>query len=483
MKSTERTAFWDSDQGRLGASAAVVALVLGLAFAIPPSNRAVTRPAAAAGNSKVIPAKASAATDAPAEKVASEEPGNKGAATYDDTPKPEPPSRPTAESVKARLEQAQAESLAALESRVKEAEGYFAQRRRGTLAFAKEVIDSVNGDFASGMLGASADMLGTALKQLTGGGKVGHPDDGVYDRLAARYAGRFERHVVDRGRMYKEVDAIAEAYLGDLRAIEARLLVDLRIDDELPLYVYLPRSRLFGPPASDFERLMTPVVRVADDAFAMGIFQFAGSLAVGAIIDRTLVPSGTPLAGKFAIDLAGGEATDLAIEEIIKISGRDPVAKVVAQAAAVSDNLRSLIIDGDGLAGRKYGDLSRLRDQATHPAVERACKEALRKIEASPALGLRGRLQLIHNRRIDERRTAVARSLKLLTTELGEKPQPGKRPQPYVPKLYQLDFEPVANNQTVMVTREYQAPEPPVSAEEARVIHFANTIRDYFGGL
>lgn len=459
MESTERTAFWDTDQGRLAASAAVMALVLGLALAIPPSNRSVTPTAAVASNFTVIPAKSSATTETPAEKVSSEESGTKGVVGVEDAPKAEPPSRLTAESVKARLEQAKADSAAALESRGKEAERYFAQRRRGTLAFAKEVLDSVNGDFASGVIGASADMLGTALKKLTGGGRVGQPDEDVYDRLAARYAGRFERHVIDRGRMYKEVDAMAEAYLGDVRAIEARLLVDLRIDDELPFIVYLPRTRLFGPPAGELGDLMTPLVRVADEAFAMGILQFAGSMALGAIIDRTLVPSGTPLAGKLAIDLAGGEATDLAIDQIIKLSGRDPVARVVAKAVVVSDNMRSLIIDGDGLAGKKFDQLSKLLDRATHPVEEGACKEAMRAIEASPALGLRPRLQLIHDRRTDERRTEVARLLHLPAAELGQGTE---------------RFASIAGliDQTM-----------PISAEAAKVIRFANAIRDYFGGL
>jgi hypothetical protein len=286
-------------------------------------------------------------------------------ATVAETPAvEEKPAAPTPEALwaaaVARLEQADRESARALETRRAELAGFFGERKKGALAFAAAMTSPeaklrFTGDCALGL------PLGLA-NALFGDGKRVEPGVERYAR------DRFAQHVLTPEQLRLAADQLVAHYGNDIDEINARFLVDVRIDSALPRVRSDYRAPTFDTASPGFDGLIDRVVgQTFRDTLASAASMFVGDAITGGVL-----PSSTNPVVRLGADVIVGDKVGNAVEGAMAQTGFDPKARVVELVVAALDDLLTKMVGRGGFEAA----LREMHDRASRERRELARRVA-----------------------------------------------------------------------------------------------------------
>jgi hypothetical protein len=290
---------------------------------------------------------------------------------------------------------------------------FFAARKRGAGPFAQAVLGTEGKAQAAGALAEGAV---NAVGELFGNKPSAGPDS------FTRYVGRcFRLHVLDTGQLQKTIDHAVAGYAGDVRALEGKLLVDLRADLDDAGFDFtraLPAIRGGDAVAGQTDAMISQAIDAAVADFSATIVKFAVSTVIGNAVGDRLTQDGDSGVKKFGVNVAAGMAVDKVLDEAISRAGYDPEGALAAKVTAALDRMRERLMEGNPGAIRNYSILCIYRDSYTDQTIRSACREAADVMERGANLGLRHRLLTLHA----ERRDFRAATLRKFVLGVGEPP-------------------------------------------------------------
>jgi hypothetical protein len=286
-----------------------------------------------------------------------------------------------------RMLQADRESIEAAHQRLETVKQYLEERKRGARPFAEAVLNLKGKALYTAGLAAQA---GNAIGEVFGASTSPSNGFNLYVRDCYR------EHVIGETRqLQKVIDDATAGYAGDVKAIEAQLLVDLRsdlADDAVHLKDPLPGLSATGMLKFACDQAVARAVEDAGSDFAAMIVSGAVSWVAGDVIGNQFISENDSAAKKLGVNVVAGAVVDQAIAGAMAQAGYDPVAKVAAKAVESLDLTCNLLIES-------YTDVAPLFPRVLylsigHPNndVRLAFVRAVEAMESSPSLGLRARL-------------------------------------------------------------------------------------------
>ena len=293
---------------------------------------------------------------------------------------------PEKRAVRTRLNEADTQSKAALDERVKPLAQLFARSRTGAGAFAKEAM-SWRGKWA---LVRGAAVPGTHREFLSEA---------------------FTRHIFTPDELRDAIESVCRAYADDLDGVEGEMLVRLRMDladPDRPLHKLPPHlrdddafqreyhaliARVAGDTQSDLAVTAgrEVVVLVATELATRAAVQAARAAAVEMGVQGTVLGSGAVSGlATLGVGIVAGFIIDAVIEELFKLIGYDGESRVETAVRGAIDKLEAALIGDPGLArylgGAKKGalrvEMEKLHEERSklrRGAVELMLKEGGRK--------------------------------------------------------------------------------------------------------
>jgi hypothetical protein len=314
-----------------------------------------------------------------------------------------------------RLEKADQESAAAIDREVAKLDVFFGERKRGARPFAEEIL-GLGAKVEHGAMVADQAIANAArsLKELLLGKDEEDQDDfpDMEDAYTVNAQQMFERHVCDPLQVQRAVQSSIAGYLGELKALESRVLVDLRADlDDSGLTFDAGDASQLGLRAAieATAGALSDVLGTARTDLGVVAAREGVSWVAGNKLGDALAQGTELFIGKLVINGVAGMGLDKMLGSGIEQTGYDPETEVSLRAAKAVDAMRNQLVDGQPEAMRAFQSLRRWRDGYPDSAVRRACGEAIEAIERRGALGLRPWLRLVHEQRVAARRTALFR--------------------------------------------------------------------------
>jgi hypothetical protein len=264
-----------------------------------------------------------------------------------------------------RLEQADQESAAAIQTRLATLDGFFGERKKGALAFAKEML----GTQAKLEVAATVALIPLeCIDEMLSGRKSGP------NRIERFATASFRRHVLEPGQMREAVDLAVAGYEGDVRAIEGRLLVDLQVDlgdGELGS----GREAISIPPAvidQNFRGLINRAVDTATLDSLVSIGGFVASMWASDKMTNGLLGDDTHPAVRFGADVAIGAGVDKALDGALTQAGYGPEAEIVGRVSRSLDAIQAGTVEGESGLRQALRAMHERLAEARREAVHRA---------------------------------------------------------------------------------------------------------------
>ncbi len=304
------------------------------------------------------------------------------------------------EAIERRLARADRDSTAVAEAQLAGINEFFAGRKRGARPFAQAVL-GMQGKFAS--IGCLLGDAAGGLDQLLGG----QPHPPAFSHYARE---QFGVHVFTTRQLQKAIDRAVAGYAGDVRALEGRLLVDLRADLDDAGFDFtraLPVIRAGKAVAGESNAMISQAIDAAAKDFSATIVKFAVSTAIGNAVGDRLTSVGDSGIKQLGINFGAGVAVDKVLDEGIARAGYDPESALAAKVTAALDRMRVLLIEGNARTVRNYSILLAYRDGHPDQTIRSACREATNVMERGANLGLRRGLLALHAERSRFRKAAL----------------------------------------------------------------------------
>ena len=304
-----------------------------------------------------------------------------------------------------RLEQADQESAAAIRTRLATLDAFFGERKKGALAFAREML----GTEAKLEVAASVALIPLECLDELLSGKESGPN-----RIERFATANFRRHVLEPGQMRKAVDQAVSGYEGDVREIEGRLLVDLRLDlgDGEMGSARNDHSIVEGSDIDqDFRGLIN---RTVDTGCLDALYSIGGFVASMWASDKLadgLVGSSAHPAVRFGANVVIGDQIDNVLDGAMTKAGYDPEAEIVGRVSRSLDAIRAGIVEDDPSVVERYSPLRAYRDRYPDLTVRTACRDAATVMERAANIGLRRRMLAEQAERSLLRKAAVHKSI------------------------------------------------------------------------
>lgn len=310
--------------------------------------------------------------------------------------------------IQPRLDAADQAAQAALEEQLRGVEEFFQHREAGVTPFAEAVL-SLRGkwEFAKSKL-PTAD------------------DDAHLRFLNAK----FEEHLFKIDDLKQTVEHAIGGFVSRVQGIEGRLLVDVRADlsDGEFAAAGLPKFLLNDEAfRAEFDRAVAGAAAEVADDFQVAVSREVVSFVAGEVAAQVAVRVATAVAARlgvsagvlgtgaaagwatFGIGLVAAVVVDVAISQVAKMAGYDPVARVSEKVQAVLGQVRSLLVDGNPEARQALEQLRNMQVNDADAGVRAECRKAAEAIEAGGNLGLRSELLKLHEVRSRLRREALRR--------------------------------------------------------------------------
>ncbi|QDV34996.1 hypothetical protein [Tautonia plasticadhaerens] len=275
------------------------------------------------------------------------------------------------------LAQAERESAAALEARIRDLEGYLESRKSGGKAFAEDILSlqakaRYAGIVVEEVIGEFASLFDTGPKEYQ------IPRDPIGEDVDAA----FDRHVLSEDELSEAIQVAAAGYIDDLRSIEARARVAARAPaeqitggisaEDLPSGSYDRYSAVTATARiAEFDFVLSPVLFVAGNKLG----DLAASPIDSAIAGQRWTP-GQKRAASIGANIGSDYAVGKGIDAALHGAGYTPEQDIERSVHAALDAIRASVIDGDAAGGES---------------------------------GLRGRLRKLHDERVRWRAEAFAR--------------------------------------------------------------------------
>ncbi len=305
--------------------------------------------------------------------------------------------------VSAHLEKAERDSQAAIAAQIAKLDAFFDKRTEGVPAFAKAVV-------SDGQLQMAGTLAQTAFKGLL---------DLVDPKLVPAptpfpefVKEAFGNHVFTPDQLRGEIDAVAFGWLAEAKALEGRLLVDIRADLEDGAFNFVSTAPGAGGElkvADQNDALITAAIDQATEYLVVAVTKFAISWVLGDKLGDQIMPPDQGGLTKFGVDLAAGFAVDKALDAAIAQAGYDPEKKLAVKLTASIHKMRNLIVEGDASALADYATLCVLRDRHPNTTVREAARHASGVMRMNANLGLRCRLAEKHAERTAQWRSVLSK--------------------------------------------------------------------------
>jgi hypothetical protein len=301
------------------------------------------------------------------------------------------------EEIRPRLEQTERDSAAAVESQLARINDFFAECKKGARPFAEAVLSTdgklqAAGSVVEGIAGEVAKLFG-------------HTPDPGPDSFTLYVKRCFRQHVLDAGQLQKEINRAVAGYAGEVRGLEAKLLVDLGAD--LDFTASLPEIKTGSEAVSQSDAIVSEALHTAGDDFMASIFRLTASFLVGNAVGDQLTSTDSTYLQKLGINLGAGAAVDSAIDGAAKMAGYDPESALAAKITASLDRMRKSLVEGDATAGEYYFTPLNFQDGYPGEMIGAAARKAPAVIERRAIRGLRRRLLAHHAERSRLREEAL----------------------------------------------------------------------------
>ncbi|MGH7169984.1 MAG: hypothetical protein ACRELG_06890 [Gemmataceae bacterium] len=280
---------------------------------------------------------------------------------------------PHKRAVRHRLSEADTKSEAAIDARLKPLADLFAKGRKGSKAFAQEALSwNSKWELVKGMVGGSESHR--------------------------RYLSEaFGRHVFSSDDLREAMEAAVRAYLDDLEGVEAEMLVLLRADladPDRPAELLPAHLRSDEEFRREYRKLAGLVVNelqsdigvtvgrelgmlVATDVATEAALEAVAEMGLGAGVLGTGAVSTVATLG---VGMIVAIILDYILDEVFKIAGYDPAAKIEALVCeSIGKMEASLIRDAGMLSFHKKGAL-RLRMEQLHESRSKLRREAITRL-------------------------------------------------------------------------------------------------------
>lgn len=305
-------------------------------------------------------------------------------------------------SVLPHIEQVERDSASAVDRQVARVDAYFAGLATKVPAFSRAVLGDegklqAGGAILEGGVNALAEMFG---------------EKPVYgrDSFLIYVEQSFKRLVLDPERFRSEIDSATSGWNGEVQAIEAKLLVDLNADlDDASLDLgTLTPSSIDLSAADQVNAVVTEAIDVAAKDMLVVIGKFTASLAIGDAVADRITDEDASWLKKMGINAAVGYGVDKALDQAVSQAGYNPEAQLTAKISFLLSRMRSLIVDGDPNANKRYADLLAVGEGHPDESARAACREAAAVLRKHANLGLRRRLLDRHEERCRARQAALS---------------------------------------------------------------------------
>jgi hypothetical protein len=279
--------------------------------------------------------------------------------------------------VRSRLNEADAKSQEAIDMRLKPLSDIFAKGRNGSKAFAEKAL-SMRGKWE-------------LMKGVANGGESHRR------YLAELYASL----VFSPDELREAMEAAVRAYMGDIEGFESEMLVKLRADLADPVHPgELSQGRLRTDEAfrQEYQRMADLVmvelrldlgVSVGREVGVMVASTVATEVAMQAaraaatemgISAGILGTGGASTVATFGIGLVAMYIVDQIVNEVMKLAGYDPEAKIEALVCESIDKLeKALLHDGGTFSSHKKGAL-RQRMEELHESRSKLRRETITRL-------------------------------------------------------------------------------------------------------
>lgn len=310
--------------------------------------------------------------------------------------------------IQPRLDAADQAAQAALDEQLRGVDEFFQHREAGVKPFAEAVL-SLRGkwEFAKSKL-PTAD------------------DDAHLRFLNAK----FEEHLFRIEDLKQSVEHAIGGFVSRVQGIEGKLLVDVRADLSEGEFAAagLPKFLLNDAAfRAEFDRAVAGAAAEVAADFQVAVSREVVSFVAGEVAAQVAVRVATAVASRlgvsagvlgtgaaagwatFGVGLVAAVVVDVAISEVAKLAGYDPVARVSEKVQGVLGQVRSLLVDGNPEARQAFEQLRKMQENDADAGVRAECRKAADAIEAGGNLGLRNELEKLHNVRARLRREALRR--------------------------------------------------------------------------
>jgi hypothetical protein len=282
---------------------------------------------------------------------------------------------PTKRAVRLRLSEADEKSQEAIDRRLKPLDQLFAKGRKGAKAFAEDAL--------------SWNSKWHLVKGIMGG-----------DSHRAYLSEAFARHVFSPDELRAAMESSVSGYLDDIEGYESEMLVKLRVDladPERPLQSLPPHLRgneefrkayrkLSDVVMSELRMDMTVTVGrelgmlVATDVATQTALQAARAAATEMGISGGVLSTGAvSTVATLGVGLVIGFIIDYMLDQIFKMAGYDPAAKIEALVRESIDKMQDAMIrDAGYFSFHKKGTL-RERMEQLHEARSKLRRETINR--------------------------------------------------------------------------------------------------------
>jgi hypothetical protein len=292
------------------------------------------------------------------------------------------------EALNAYLDRYACESETALQTRIDALKAFFEERKGNTQRFA----DSMLGIEGKVMLSGSA--VADLMQAVANGGA---PKNSSIEKFVRD---RFRADVLDAADAKRAVDEAVSGFLGDIEAIESRMLVELQADvGDADLALPKSLSKPVGLGGIHYESMINDTMNGATSDLAISVGMYFVSNYLSSKATNNITSEDTNGLWKAIVGSGLGVLTDMAIERLAKDAGYDPEKSLSKRVESGIDRVRESLIDGDPEVAKFYQTLKDLRRMHPDAAVREACGRADEAVRQAANLGLREQMRNLRNDR------------------------------------------------------------------------------------
>jgi hypothetical protein len=319
-----------------------------------------------------------------------------------------------------RLAQADRESAAAINAEIAKLDAFFAERKKGAEALADEMLGlGTKLEYSLTLADRGVRNAASAIKKLCQGDNgeldIPPPPGSVDEPYLETARQMFRKRIFDDDQLTRAAEAGIAGYLGSLKAIESRLLVDIKADVESVDRV------MYTAPLGTFSILAT--TRPADDGACPDMLAIArGDLGVMAVQEAVGWYAGNKFSDSITSGMEPGFKKTLingyagykfsgALNDVVRNAGYSPESKIAGRVRKAVDEIRNMLIEGDPEAIRRFQLLRKWSSCHPDRLVREKCDKAMKTIQDRGYLGFRFCSRTLDERQARDRKRAIAEAV------------------------------------------------------------------------